>query len=72
MYLNGKFLGNHSSGYTPFRFHLDATDINWGPDETNLLAVRADATGSSDNWEVAWYYDGAGIYRYWLYCCMQG
>ena len=52
VYLNGKFLGNHSSGYTPFRFELDAGQLNWGEDNNNLLAVRADATSASDEWLV--------------------
>ena len=66
VYLNGRFLGNHTSGYTPFRFNLSETLLNWDGAE-NVLAVRADATSASDAKEVAWYYDGAGIYRHvWL------
>jgi hypothetical protein len=62
VYLNGRFLGNHSSGYTPFRFELFDEDINWSGD--NVLVVRADASKQADAWEISWYYDGAGIYRH--------
>ncbi len=55
VYLNGRFLGNHSSGYTPFRFNLSGADLRFGPGGTNLLAVRADATLASDQWLNAWY-----------------
>lgn len=66
VYLNGVFLGNHTSGYTPFRFRLSQTVLNWGG-AANVLAVRADATSTADAQEVAWYYDGGGIYRHvWL------
>ena len=65
VWLNGRFLGNHSSGYTPFRFRINGSDLNWGG--KNLLAVRADASKSADAWQIAWYYDGGGIYRHvWL------
>eukprot|EP01043_Picozoa_sp_COSAG02_P059190 COSAG02_NODE_7499_length_2984_cov_4.055113_2_plen_564_part_00 len=62
VWLNGHFLGNHSSGYTPFRFRLNDTDLNWSG--KNILAVRADASKRADAWQIAWYYDGGGIYRH--------
>ena len=62
VWLNGIFLGNHSSGYTPFRFELRDLDLNWGG--KNVLAVRADASKPADAWQIAWYYDGGGIYRH--------
>jgi beta-galactosidase len=62
VWLNGYFLGNHSSGYTPFRFELRDTDLNWGG--KNILAVRADASALADAWQDSWYYDGGGIYRH--------
>lgn len=54
--------------YTPFRFELEESLLNWGTAAAaaadNVLAVRADATSTSDAWIVSWYYDGAGIYRH--------
>jgi beta-galactosidase len=59
VWLNGYHLGNHTSGYTSFRF--DVTDVAlYGA--TNVLAVRVDATKFE-----GWWYEGAGIYRHvWL------
>lgn len=57
VFLNGKFLGRHASGYTSFSY--DATqfwDFSGGP---NLLAVFCDATKPD-----GWWYDGGGIYRH--------
>lgn len=58
-YLNGKFLGNHLSGYIGFRY--DVSDVaNIGG--ANVLAVEVDA-----NQPDGWWYDGGGIYRHvWL------
>lgn len=57
--LNGHFLGRNMSGYSGFRY--DLTDFaNYGG--TNVLVVRADATGAE-----GWWYEGGGIYRHvWL------
>ena len=59
VWLNGKLLGNHKSGYTGFRY--DVTDIvNYGG--KNTIAVRADARA-----QEGWWYEGGGIYRHvWL------
>lgn len=58
-YLNGKFLGNHLSGYTSFRYNISDVAIYGGK---NVLAVRVDATKPD-----GWWYDGGGIYRHvWL------
>lgn len=59
IWLNGKLLGRHQSGYTSFYF--DVTDVaNFGG--RNVLAVRVDATGFE-----GWWYEGGGIYRHvWL------
>ena len=62
VWLNGHFLGNHTSGYTPFRYFLRDAVFNWGG--KNVLAVRADASKAADAEQIAWYYDGAGIYRH--------
>ena len=40
VYLNGRFLGNHTGGYTPFRFRLDGHALHWGAGADNVLAVR--------------------------------
>jgi beta-galactosidase len=59
VWLNGKLLGNHKSGYTGFRY--DITDaVTYGG--KNTLAVRADARA-----QEGWWYEGGGIYRHvWL------
>ena len=59
VWLNGKLLGNHKSGYSGFRY--DITDkVNYGGQ--NTLAVRADARA-----QEGWWYEGGGIYRHvWL------
>ncbi len=59
VWLNGKFLGRHASGYTSFRYDIGAAARYGG---TNDLVVRADA----HNFE-GWWYEGGGIYRHvWL------
>ncbi|HEV2968525.1 MAG TPA: glycoside hydrolase family 2 TIM barrel-domain containing protein, partial [Pirellulales bacterium] len=56
MWLNGKYLGNHPSGYGSFRY--DVTDAALqGKD--NLLTVRVDPRGFE-----GWWYEGGGIYRH--------
>ncbi|MCX7597945.1 MAG: beta galactosidase jelly roll domain-containing protein, partial [Armatimonadetes bacterium] len=59
IWLNGKLLGRHQSGYTSFYF--DVTEAaNFGG--RNVLAVRVDASGFE-----GWWYEGGGIYRHvWL------
>ena len=59
VYLNGKFLGRHQGGYTPFRFDISKS-ANFGGD--NVLAVYVDPTEFE-----GWWYEGGGIYRHvWL------
>ena len=59
MWLDGEQLGGHVSGYTPYRFHLDASRL---AGRTVVLAARIDATKPD-----SWWYDGGGIYRsVWL------
>ena len=60
VYLNGKLLGEHPSGYTGFRYdisqaaHYDGTN--------NILTVHVDPTA-----QEGWWYEGGGIYRHvWL------
>ena len=59
VWLNGRLLGRHKSGYTGFRY--DITDaVNYGGQ--NVLAVRCDARA-----QEGWWYEGGGIYRHvWL------
>jgi beta-galactosidase len=56
---NNCYIGEHQSGYVPFRF--DVTDFAV-PGGRNVLVVRVDATLSD-----GWFYEGAGLYRHvWL------
>jgi len=59
VWLNGRFLGRHRSGYTPSRYDISEL-IRFG--ETNTLSVRVDARAAE-----GWWYEGGGIYRHvWL------
>ncbi len=59
VYLNGKKLGEHQSGYTSFRFDISQS-ANVGGE--NVLAVHI----NPKQYE-GWWYEGGGIYRHvWL------
>ena len=59
VYLNGKSIGLHECGYTPFHYSISA-EANYGG--KNTLVVSADARTSE-----GWWYEGGGIYRHvWL------
>ncbi len=59
VWLNGKLLGKHASGYTSFRYDITDT-ANYGG--KNILTVYVDARVSE-----GWWYEGGGIYRHvWL------
>lgn len=59
VWLNGRPLGSHRSGYTGFRFDISSA-ANFGAD--NVLAVRLDARKTE-----GWWYEGGGLYRHvWL------
>jgi beta-galactosidase len=59
VYLNGKELGEHKSGYTSFRYDISQT-ANFGGN--NVLAVHV----NPKQYE-GWWYEGGGIYRHvWL------
>ena len=59
VYLNGKNIGSHQSGYTPFRLDISQA-ANFGGE--NLLAVFVDPRQFE-----GWWYEGGGIYRHvWL------
>ncbi len=58
VWLNGIYLGDNISGYTPFEF--DITEIaKFGDEGVNVLLVRADTTTGAEGW----WYEGAGIYK---------
>ncbi|HTQ39302.1 MAG TPA: glycoside hydrolase family 2 TIM barrel-domain containing protein [Pirellulales bacterium] len=55
VYLNGKLLGNHPYGYTPFQYDI-TDDLKF--DAPNTLAVRCNVEQPCSRW-----YSGAGIFR---------
>lgn len=62
VWLNGKHLGNHPYGYTPF--YYDLTEYLKPEGEENVIVVRARNEGKNSRW-----YSGSGIYRHvWLTC----
>jgi len=56
VWLNGRFLGAHPSGYTPFQFDISRV-ARYGAE--NVLVVRVDPRQYE-----GWWYEGAGIYRH--------
>jgi beta-galactosidase len=59
VWLNGKRLGQHASGYTGFRYDISER-ADFGGD--NVLTVHVDPTHFE-----GWWYEGGGIYRHvWL------
>jgi len=60
VWLNGKHLGFHPYGYTPF--YYDITSYLNPPGQSNVVAVRAKNEGMNSRW-----YSGSGINRHvWL------
>jgi beta-galactosidase len=60
VWLNGKHLGFHPYGYTPFSF--DITPFLHPAGQPNVVAVRVKNEGLNSRW-----YSGSGIYRHvWL------
>lgn len=57
VYVNGKKLGNHPYGYTPFSFDISSNLIYDGITE-NVIAVRVNNNVPTSRW-----YSGSGIYR---------
>jgi beta-galactosidase len=59
VWLNGRQLGRHASGYTSFYYDIGKF-ANYGG--RNVIAVRVDCTQNE-----GWWYEGGGIYRHvWL------
>jgi len=60
VWVNGKFLGNHPYGYTPFNY--DITRFLNSAGKPNVIAVKVKNEGKNSRW-----YSGSGIYRHvWL------
>jgi beta-galactosidase len=60
VWINGRHLGNHPYGYTPF--HYDLTPYLNEAGKENKLSVRVRNLGKNSRW-----YTGSGIYRHvWL------
>jgi beta-galactosidase len=60
VWINGKLLGNHPYGYTPFYF--DITPYLNPAGQQNVIAVKVSNEGKNSRW-----YSGSGIYRHvWL------
>ena len=60
VWVNGKLLGSHPYGYTPF--HFDITDFLNQAGKPNVIAVKVKNEGKNSRW-----YSGSGIYRHlWL------
>jgi len=57
VYVNGKQIGNHPYGYTPFSFDITDDVVCDGVTE-NVIAVKATNQQPSSRW-----YSGSGIYR---------
>ncbi len=59
VWINGFLLGKRPNGYVGFRYELTG-HVQFGPNATNLLAVRADNSAQpASRW-----YSGGGIYRH--------
>jgi beta-galactosidase/beta-glucuronidase len=58
MWLNGEFLGHHSSGYTSFRYRIDNV-TSFKQTGANVLSVRTDPRANE-----GWWYEGGGLYRH--------
>jgi beta-galactosidase len=56
VFVDGKFIAQHTSGYTGFRLDI-SSDLRYGA--KNELAVFVDP-----RWFEGWFYEGGGIYRH--------
>ena len=61
VWVNGHYLGEHKSGYTPSNYDL-TNFLRYGDEGKNVILVKVDASEYE-----GWWYEGAGIYRHvWL------
>lgn len=56
VFVNGKFIAQHASGYTGFRLDISSA-VHYGKE--NSIAVFVDP-----RWLEGWWYEGGGIYRH--------
>ncbi len=56
VFINGRFVGQHPSGYTAFRYNISRF-VRYG--RSNQLAVYV-----NPRWFEGWWYEGGGIYRH--------
>ncbi len=56
VFINGRYVGQHPSGYTAFRYNI-SNFVRYG--RPNQLAVYVDP-----RWFEGWWYEGGGIYRH--------
>jgi beta-galactosidase len=56
VFVNGKFIAQHASGYTGFRLNI-TSDVRFG--QPNTVSVFVDP-----RWFEGWWYEGGGIYRH--------
>lgn len=56
VFVNGKFIDQHASGYTAFRLNITSA-VKYGKE--NRIAVFVDP-----RWFEGWWYEGGGIYRH--------
>jgi beta-galactosidase len=56
VFVNGKFVAQHASGYTGFRLNVTSA-VKFGA--KNIIAVFVDP-----RWFEGWWYEGGGIYRH--------
>jgi hypothetical protein len=63
VFVNGRWLLRHTSGYLPFDVRLDAPEVHFrGKARTNVISLRVDASFGSGHW-----YEGGGLQRrVWL------
>ncbi len=62
VWVNGRFMGRHRSGYTPFRYDITKVARCGGQ---NVITVRVDPRRFE-----GWWYEGGGIYRHVHFCAL--
>jgi len=59
IYLNGKNISSHISGYTSYSVRLDGAGLKFG-DEENVISLLIDPNTG----KTGWWYEGGGLYRH--------